>query len=96
IFNPIHSDRAVALAAGLPDIILHGTASLALAVSTIVDNVLGGDSTRVRRLGGQFRAMVLMPTALRLEIESRADTVFFRLLTESGDPAIDAGFLCHD
>ena len=96
IFNPIHSDRAVALAAGLPDIILHGTASLALAVSTIVDNELGGDSTRVRRLGGQFRAMVLMPTALRLEIESRADTVFFRLLTESGDPAIDAGFLCHD
>src|SRR4029077_6419959 len=33
IWNPIHTDRAVARAAGLPDIILHGTATLALAVS---------------------------------------------------------------
>ena len=31
IWNPIHTDKAVALAAGLPDIILHGTATLALA-----------------------------------------------------------------
>ena len=30
IWNPIHTDRAVALAAGLPDIILHGTATMAL------------------------------------------------------------------
>src|SRR6185295_9608589 len=30
IWNPIHTDRAVARAAGLPDIILHGTATLAL------------------------------------------------------------------
>ncbi|NJN52567.1 MAG: hypothetical protein HC809_13240, partial [Gammaproteobacteria bacterium] len=38
IWNPIHTDRAVARAAGLPDIILHGTATLALAVSAIVSN----------------------------------------------------------
>src|SRR5258708_3027166 len=36
IFNPIHTDAAVARAAALPAIILHGTATLALAVSRIV------------------------------------------------------------
>jgi len=37
IWNPIHTDRAFAAAGGLPDIILHGTATLALAVSRIVE-----------------------------------------------------------
>ena len=36
IWNPIHTDKAVALAAGLPDIILHGTANLALGVSAVI------------------------------------------------------------
>jgi acyl dehydratase len=43
IWNPIHSDRAYAQAAGLPDIILHGTATLALAVSGIVNSCIGGE-----------------------------------------------------
>ena len=47
IWNPIHTDRAVALAAGLPDIILHGTATLALAVSALVDHQLGGDAAEI-------------------------------------------------
>lgn len=96
IFNPIHSDRAVALAAGLPDIILHGTATLALAVSRLVDHVLGGDAQRVRRLGGRFRSMVLMPSTLQLQFEDLGSTVHFELLTEAGGPAIDAGFLCYE
>ncbi len=40
IWNPVHTDRAVALAAGLPDLILHGTATLALAVTRLVDEFL--------------------------------------------------------
>src|SRR5438105_2372247 len=36
IFNPIHTDAAVARAAGLPEIILHGTATLALTVSKLI------------------------------------------------------------
>ncbi|MEZ5596515.1 MAG: MaoC/PaaZ C-terminal domain-containing protein [Pseudomonadales bacterium] len=94
IYNPIHSDRGFALAAGLPDIILHGTATLALAVSRLVDQALGGDSTRVVRLGGRFRAMVLMPDTLLLTWYRAADTVFFRVTNSEGGPAIDNGFLC--
>ena len=35
IWNPIHTDVAYARAAGLPDIILHGTATLALSISKV-------------------------------------------------------------
>ena len=96
IFNPIHSDRAVALAAGLPDIILHGTATLALAVSALVNTVLGGDPARVRRLGGRFRAMVLMPSRLHLRFVVQPGIIGYRLLTEGGEAAIEDGFIGHD
>jgi acyl dehydratase len=97
IFNPIHTDRAIALAAGLPDIILHGTATLALVVSRIVDAFLDGDGGRVRRLGGRFTAMVLMPSALRLAVRSaRSSTLFFEVATLGGGKAISDGFVCYD
>ncbi|MGI9327530.1 MAG: FAS1-like dehydratase domain-containing protein, partial [Pseudomonadales bacterium] len=54
IWNPIHTDRAVALNAGLPGIILHGTATLALAVSRMVNEYAGAQPRRVRRIGGRF------------------------------------------
>jgi acyl dehydratase len=102
IWNPIHTDRAVALAAGLPDIILHGTATMALAVSQIVEHVLDGDPTRVRRLGGRFSAMVLMPSTLRLVIHNvlqglgSEGLVSFTVFTQEGQPAFSEGFLCFD
>ncbi len=96
IFNPIHTDRKVALAAGLPDIILHGTATLALAISRLVDEYLGADPTRVRRLGGRFTAMVLMPSTLSLEVlGDDRKTLFFNVLTQDGGTAFSQGFLCY-
>ncbi len=96
IWNPIHTDRAVALAAGLPDIILHGTATLAMTVTRLVNGSLEGDPTRVIRLGGRFSAMVLMPSVLTLEIlGDAAGTLFFEVRTEAGDVAFSQGFLCY-
>lgn len=95
IFNPIHTDRAVALAAGLPDIILHGTATMAMAVTRLVDEYLSGDPSRVRRLGGRFAAMVLMPSMLSLEVAAvEDDTVFFNVRTADGQVAFQNGYLC--
>ncbi len=59
IWNPIHTDRAVARAAGLPDIILHGTATLALAVSVLLEREAGGDPTPLKRVRCRFGAMVV-------------------------------------
>jgi acyl dehydratase len=70
IYNPIHTDTAVAKAAGLPGIILHGTATLALAVSCVVARELGGDPARVRGVAVRFTGMVPLPS--RIVVRGRA------------------------
>jgi len=94
IWNPIHTDRKVALAAGLPDIILHGTATLALAVSALVRHRLGNDPLRVKRVACRFAAMVPMPTVLSLRVTRRSPAgLWFQVLARTGDLAIRDGFL---
>ena len=95
IWNPIHTDAAVAVDAGLPGIILHGTATLALAVSAIIGLRLPGDPERVTRVTGAFRGTVAMPSTLRVRVfEARRDGAFpFEVLNERGEPAIRDGLL---
>ena len=96
IWNPIHTDRAVALRAGLPDIILHGTATLALAVSKIVDQCLDRNSSRITRLGSRFAAMVLVPSTIVLEVTNAGGGPFgFQVLTTDGQTAINGGFMLY-
>ena len=93
IWNPIHTDLAVALAAGLPGLILHGTATLALAVSAILRST-GRPPISAVSLGCRFGAMVEMPTQLVLEsAQPDAETVLFSVLTPEGRPAIRNGFV---
>lgn len=96
IFNPIHTDASVARAAGLPSIILHGTATLALAVSRIIASEAGNDPARVERVAGRFGAMVTMPSTLTLRVLRRDDSadsaaVFFETLNGEGGLAIREG-----
>ena len=64
IWNPIHTDPVVARAAGLPGIILHGTATLALAVSRVVAREAGGEPAAVRGVRARFTGMVMLPSTL--------------------------------
>src|SRR5205823_721415 len=66
IWNPIHTDIAAARAAGLPGLILHGTATLALVVSRVVERECGGDPTAVRGVAGRFTGIVTMLSTLRV------------------------------
>ena len=102
IWNPIHTDAAVAEKAGLPAIILHGTATLALGVSAVVDEVAGGDPNRVRRIVCRFRAMVLMPSTITVRIHDvtpvtgfgdATEAVRFDVLNAEGGPAVDRGVI---
>jgi acyl dehydratase len=93
IWNPIHTDRAVALGAGLPDIILHGTATLALAISQALRRQPRGAATPVRAVRARFGAMVRMPSRLVVRGEAArpaaAGTVVrFEALAEDGRPAV--------
>jgi acyl dehydratase len=96
IWNPIHTDTAVAAKAGLPGLILHGTATLAMAVSRIIEAEAGGDPERVAQIYGRFGAMVLMPSEITVRIMARDQTVvgdalFFETLSAEGGRAIRDG-----
>jgi len=94
IWNPIHTERTVALAAALPDIILHGTATWALASREIVARCADGDPTRLERLHGRFAAMVLPGTAIRVlhGKPGPEGALAFRVDNAEGQPAVAAGF----
>ncbi len=94
IWNPIHTDAQTASRAGLPGIILHGTATLALAVSCVVEEECAGDPTRVRRISGRFGAMVPMPSKIEVRILARrGESVFFEVRNAAGDLAIRDGLI---
>lgn len=79
IWNPIHTERAVALAAGLPDILIHGTALWALAGLRTAPP--GG---RITRLAGRFRSPAWAGEAMVLEKGAPGQRTPFRLRAEDG------------
>lgn len=94
IWNPIDTDRAHALAAGLPAIILHGTATPALAVSSLLRHHCGVDPTRVVRLGGRISGMVLMPSTETPRFRAQDGGVIgFEMINADGRAAISRGFV---
>ena len=96
IYNPIHTDIAAARTAGLPGLILHGTATLALAVSRVVTRDLGGDPTAVREVAGRFTGMVPLPS--RLTVRGRAASVeglAFDAVDAGGRAVLSDGLVCR-
>jgi acyl dehydratase len=98
IFNPIHTDAAIARAAGLPEIILHGTATLAMAISRMIESEAGKDPARIERVACRFGAMVTMPSTLTVRVLARDDSasqtvVFFETLSGEGRLAIRDGMV---
>jgi acyl dehydratase len=94
IWNPIHTDVAVARAAGLPGPILHGTATLALALGRIVAGALGGEPGRVREVAARFTGMVPMPAQLALHPRPVAGgRLAFEVTLADGRPVLDHGIV---
>ena len=56
---PIHLDAEVAKSVGLPGIIIHGLCTMAFTSVAAVQELCGGDSTRLRRLAVRFSRPVL-------------------------------------
>jgi acyl dehydratase len=98
IWNPIHTDAATAAKAGLPGLILHGTATLAMAVSRIIEVEAGGEPGRIAQIYGRFGAMVLMPSEVLVRINAReqsnhGEAVFFEAINHEGGRAIRDGIV---
>ena len=88
IWNPIHTDIAYARAAGLPGLILHGTATLALSVSRTLHGV---DPAKVRRVRCRFAGMVPMPSTLTVLAAREAQEIAFETRNERGEAVISRG-----
>lgn len=90
IWNPIHTDIAHARAAGLPGIILHGTATLALSVSSVL-KALQGDPAKVRRIRCRFSGMVLMPDRLQVAGARDGEAACFETRRGDGEVVVSRG-----
>lgn len=93
IWNPIHTDVVAARAAGLAAPILHGTATLARAVS-LVTEMAGVPLGAVRRVAGRFGAMVALDSTIEVRLLSAdGPTLTFDVLEQGGQRAIRDGLL---
>src|SRR5262249_29793018 len=72
IWNPIHTDVAVARSAGLAAPVLHGSATLALALSEVIREDLDGDPARVKEIAIRFTGLVYMPSTFTVRGRGRA------------------------
>jgi acyl dehydratase len=92
IWNPIHTDVAVAGAAGLPGIILHGTATLALAVSQVLYQA-AADPRGVKRVDARFTGMVRLPSRLTIRAAEAPEgkAFLFEAAGEEGTIVLSGG-----
>jgi acyl dehydratase len=93
IWNPIHTDVAVARRAGLAAPILHGTATLARGTS-IATELAGVPLAAVRRVAGTFGAMVPLDSTITVRLLATApDGLWFDVRTADGKPAVRDGYV---
>ena len=92
IWNPIHTDVAVARGAGLAEPILHGTATLALCVSRLVARDLQGAAERVREVRARFTGTVALPSSFTVRGGPReSTTIAFDAVDPDGTPVLSQG-----
>ena len=97
IVFPIHTSVRVAREAGLPDLVLQGTATLALTARQIVNSECDGIPFALKEIACRFTGMVVpgAPIQFRLLGRDRCQGrtgVFFDVLAAGGNPALSSGF----
>lgn len=97
IVFPIHTSKAFALAVGLPDIILQGTATLAFAAREIINREAAGDPTALREIACRFTGMVIPGSSITVNGTGKTgndgkDFLGFDVQNEQGQKAIRWGY----
>lgn len=94
----IHTSPKFATSLGLPDIILHGTASLALAVKELTAHY-DLDPRRIVNLASKFTGMIVPGNNITLQVLKMEDTegekkIDFELQNGDGEAALRGGRIC--
>lgn len=94
-YGAIHTDRKIAAQAGLPGLILHGTGTIAYALSALTQLEAGGDPTRVRGFQVRLTGMVMCPSVMTLRVyaSQTPGIVPFDAITDEGKPALSDGYI---
>jgi len=94
--NPLHSDPAVAVAAGFPRPILHGLASFGVVARALLRGACGDDPARFGHMECRFSAPVFPGETIRTEIWLRDGGAAFRArVVEREVVVIGNGLLRH-
>ena len=97
IVFPIHTSKKFAHQVGLPGIILQGTATLALAVSELINREANGTPRKLKEIYCRFTGMVLPGSEIRLQAYGskaggQTGNLFFDVINAKGEKAISHGF----
>jgi len=86
--NPLHADPQVARAAGFERPILHGMATMGVALHALLRGVLGYEAARVARVKVRFSAPAFPGETFRTEMWKQGATVSFRTTTLERDVVV--------
>lgn len=97
--NPIHLDPAAAKDAGFPNVILHGMCTMAFAAKALVENLAGGDPSRVRLISVEFARPVFPGQSLvtkawplkDAEVEEGTGAYGFQTVNSRGSAVLKSG-----
>jgi len=97
IIFPIHTSKKFARQVGLPDTILQGTATLALAVRELINREAKGNPSRLKELYCRFTGMVFPGNAITLRVygtvaAEKNRALYFDVLGAEGQRVITNGF----
>ncbi len=97
IFFPIHTSIKFARQVGLPGIILQGTATLALAVSEIINKELNGNPLLLKSLSCRFSGMVKPESNINIRLTGKDQDnglcLFFTVFNEKNEKVISHGYV---
>ena len=83
--NPIHVNDEVARKVGLPGVILHGLCTMAFTSRAVVDGLLDGDNSRLKRLSVRFSKPVLPGQTLTVHATDGGTGYHLSVTNEQGD-----------
>lgn len=86
--NPLHSDPAVAAAAGFPRPILHGLATFGIVGRALLRAACGNDPARFGRMACRFSAPVYPGETIRTEIWRQPSRIAFRARVPERDVVV--------
>jgi len=95
---PIHTSINFAKSVGLPDIIFHGTATLAFAIREITNSEADNDPTMIKEISCRFTGMVIPGSNIKIQLDAKTERangkdLFFRVFNDQDQKVISNGYV---